>query len=108
MSAATERPIFPRSPCEAAEMHFGADAKARIERFHLDGTRSGMTQGRCAAWNWAYRVYVPSVPHALWGDRGLADARRIAACHAATVVEDWAGGKTFARGARGGLTTVAP
>lgn len=88
----------------------------RVTRYQLDGTRCGMVQGRCAAWNWAYRIHCDGTcpnggcerSHSHDVGRGLANARDIARrialrVHATRVREDWPRGKVFTLGARGGL-----
>lgn len=99
--------MAPETPYLAAISGYGHETIARIERFRLDGTRCGLNQGRHAAWNWAYRVHVPENPP-LYGDRSLAEARQIAACYAATIVEDFPGGSMFCRGRRGGIKRLDP
>ena len=91
-------------PYRAAADSIGNGVTVKIERYKLDGTRCGMNTGRHAEWNWAYRVIVPGEPRSLWNDRGLCDARNIAACYGDTIVEVWMGGKTWKRGPKGGLS----
>jgi hypothetical protein len=97
----------PRSAYEAAVdwRNWGANVIVRLTRYKLDGTRCGMVQGRCAAWNWAYRVHPPGLPSGYFDmGRSLVEARKNGACFGATIVEDWPGGKTWKRGPKGGLT----
>ncbi len=95
------------TPYMAAKAGIGEDRTAYIVRYKLDGTRSGLMQGRHAAWNWAYRVECVLSGESKSFDmgRGLVGARQYAATLARTIVENWPDGKTFVRGPSGGLHT---
>lgn len=98
-----------KTPYTAAKLNAGAGLVALVTREKWDGTRCGMSQGRHAAWNWAYRVSQPGpVREYDYGRRSLVETRRLAACSAEFIREAWPGGKTFRRGPSGGLLQVQP
>lgn len=91
-----------KTPQLAAEEGIGRDLVATIEK-RKTVPEAFRPAGRSAEYHWNYFVHVPGESHVLQVGRSLREARTVAACGAATIVEHWHGGKTFKRGPKGGL-----